>query len=279
MKKNLLKINVIAILLLMVTMGCSKEKNVTHVTLDKPEITIFIGETATLTATVYPEGANNKTVSWTSSNMDIAMVANGIITAKKEGETTITVITEDGNFTTTCLVTVISKWVEINGVKWAKSNVDLPGTFAKNPEDIGMYYQWNRKKGWAATGEITGWDNTEAEGSAWEATNDPCPAGWRVPTVSEFRSLANANNQWTTINDQNGRIFGSGDNTIFLPAAGVRESNNGEVVSVNMIGIYWSGNVLSQYTEPYVLTFMDTEVGIFLLDSRAHGVNVRCVTE
>lgn len=31
--------------------------------------------------------------------------------------------------------------VEINGLIWATRNVDAPGTFAKNPEDYGMYYQ------------------------------------------------------------------------------------------------------------------------------------------
>ena len=37
--------------------------------------------------------------------------------------------------------------VVINGVRWATRNVDKPGTFAANPEDAGMLYQWNRKVG------------------------------------------------------------------------------------------------------------------------------------
>jgi len=33
--------------------------------------------------------------------------------------------------------------VIINGIKWATRNVDMPGTFAANPEDAGMFYQWD----------------------------------------------------------------------------------------------------------------------------------------
>jgi len=36
--------------------------------------------------------------------------------------------------------------VVINGVKWATRNVAAPGTFAANPQDAGMFYQWNRKR-------------------------------------------------------------------------------------------------------------------------------------
>ena len=40
--------------------------------------------------------------------------------------------------------------VVINGVKWATRNVDKPGTFAANPENAGMLFQWNRRVGWSA---------------------------------------------------------------------------------------------------------------------------------
>ena len=46
--------------------------------------------------------------------------------------------------------------VVINGVKWATRNLDQPGTFAAKPEDSGMFYQWNRKKAWTVTGDVSG---------------------------------------------------------------------------------------------------------------------------
>ncbi|WP_146226653.1 S-layer homology domain-containing protein [Aneurinibacillus soli] len=67
------------------------------------------GSTAKLTATVKPDNATNKKVTWSSSNTDVATVdANGEVTPKTAGTTTITVTTEDGSEKATCLVTVQS---------------------------------------------------------------------------------------------------------------------------------------------------------------------------
>lgn len=63
---------------------------VTKVTLDKPSLTISIGGTEELVATVIPEDATNKLVDWTSSNPSVATVSdNGLVTAIAEGEVKI----------------------------------------------------------------------------------------------------------------------------------------------------------------------------------------------
>jgi uncharacterized protein YjdB len=81
---------------------------VTGVSLDNPEI--MVGDnnsTAQLTATVLPDDATNKQVTWTSSNPDVVDVdQNGTVTGKAAGNATITVTTADGSFTDTCTVTV-----------------------------------------------------------------------------------------------------------------------------------------------------------------------------
>lgn len=79
---------------------------VTGVTLNKSSITLFVGKTETLIATVAPSDATNKNVSWSSNNTAIATINNGVVTAIAEGTATITVTTEDGNKTATCEVTV-----------------------------------------------------------------------------------------------------------------------------------------------------------------------------
>ena len=79
---------------------------VTGVTLDKTSYKMIEGDEITLTATVNPEDATNKNVSWSSSNAAVASVDNGKVTALKAGTTIITVKTEDGNKTATCEVTV-----------------------------------------------------------------------------------------------------------------------------------------------------------------------------
>ncbi len=79
---------------------------VTGVSLDNEELSIVEGAKATLVATVAPEEATNKNVSWTSTNETVATVDNGVITAKAPGDTIITVITADQGKTATCSVTV-----------------------------------------------------------------------------------------------------------------------------------------------------------------------------
>ena len=81
---------------------------VTGVTLDKSTAKLTAkGQTVDLTATVAPENATNKNVTFATSNEKVATVdANGKVTAVGNGTATITVTTEDGKKTATCEVTV-----------------------------------------------------------------------------------------------------------------------------------------------------------------------------
>ena len=80
---------------------------VTGVALDKGTMTLTVGGSSKLTATVDPADATNKAVTWTSSNPAVATVdADGKVTAVGVGTATITVTTADGGFTATCVVTV-----------------------------------------------------------------------------------------------------------------------------------------------------------------------------
>ena len=89
----------------------SKIYPVADVSLDKSSITLTEGGTAQLTATVLPENATNKNVRWESTNTSVATVSNGKVTAVKKGSAKIRVITEDGNKTAECDVTVKLKTV------------------------------------------------------------------------------------------------------------------------------------------------------------------------
>lgn len=83
-----------------VTMG------VTGVSLAPTEITLNVNGTTTLKATVAPENATDQTVTWESSDNQVATVENGVVTAKAPGKATITVKTVDGGKTATCTVNV-----------------------------------------------------------------------------------------------------------------------------------------------------------------------------
>lgn len=79
----------------------------TGVTLSSSALTLQVGGTASLTATVSPSGAENRSVTWTSSNSSAVSVdAGGKLTAKAAGTAEITVRTADGGFTAVCRVTV-----------------------------------------------------------------------------------------------------------------------------------------------------------------------------
>ncbi len=67
-----------------------------------------VGGTETLAATIEPDDADNKNISFVSSDPSIATVTpkQGKITAVAVGTATITVATEDGDFTATCEVIV-----------------------------------------------------------------------------------------------------------------------------------------------------------------------------
>ena len=101
----------------------AKVIGVTEVTLDRTELTLTEGETETLTATVRPDNADNRKVTWSSDKTEVATVDGaGRVTAVKAGEAVVTVTTEDGGKTATCKVTVKAKAVPVTGVEvnpWA----------------------------------------------------------------------------------------------------------------------------------------------------------------
>ena len=104
----------------------AKAVNVTEVTLDKTELTLTEGETETLTATVRPDNADNRKVTWSSDKTDVATVDGaGRVTAVKAGEAVVTVTTEDGGKTATCRVTVKAKAVNVTEVTLDRTELTL----------------------------------------------------------------------------------------------------------------------------------------------------------
>ena len=86
-----------------------EEIKVESIALNIQNITLEVGETTTLQATIIPDNATNKNVTWNSDNTDVATVNNGAVTAVGEGTANITVTTQDGNKTATCRITVLPK--------------------------------------------------------------------------------------------------------------------------------------------------------------------------
>jgi uncharacterized protein YjdB len=111
-----------------VNAGAGSTVSVTGVTLDKTSISITVGSSETLTATVAPDNATNKTVTWLTSDATKAAVENGVVTAVATGTATITVTTADGNKTAACTVTVsdgTGSTVAVTGVSLNKSSTTI----------------------------------------------------------------------------------------------------------------------------------------------------------
>ena len=89
-------------------------QGVTGVQIDTEEAKIVIGEKFTITATVIPDKASNKTVAWSSSDASIASVNQyGEVEGNKGGVAVITCTTDEGGYVAYCIVTVEEEVTEI----------------------------------------------------------------------------------------------------------------------------------------------------------------------
>ena len=111
---------------LSITIDAQTNVPVTGVTLSQTELSLTEGNTAQLTATVKPDDATNKNVTWSSDDTSVATVdATGKVTAVSAGTATITVTTVDGGYKDTCQVTVTAALVPVSGVTLNKDSLAL----------------------------------------------------------------------------------------------------------------------------------------------------------
>lgn len=105
---------------------------VSSIELSETEATMEVGEELTITASILPDDANNKSVNWTSDNTDVAIVVDGVITAVSPGECNITCASTDGsNVSAVCHIVV-------NEPEQHWLSVILPnGSFSINATNLG----------------------------------------------------------------------------------------------------------------------------------------------
>jgi len=106
-------------------------------------------------------------------------------------------------------------------------------------------------------------------GNLWQGSggiNNPCPTGWRLPTISEWNAEIAAGT-WGNRDD----AFIS---PLKLPAAGFRQYNTGNFGVVGTNGIYWSSSVggLGSYSVLFGVSGYNP-----VIDTRARGYSVRCI--
>lgn len=152
---------------------------VTGVKLSAASMTLREGDKGTLTATVEPANATNKNVEWWTSDLDVVSVtstlggSNGYVEARGAGKATVTVKTEDGEFSASCEITVEKKEVPVTGIALEQSSLLLPvgNTYTlrahvqpSNATDQDI--QWGSSNGGVATVDQTGKVTAVAAGTA-----------------------------------------------------------------------------------------------------------------
>ena len=126
MKHKLIQLIAMAISFLLISCGQEKEPvSVTGISLSPTLLEIIEGDIRTLSVNISPSNADNKSVSWTSTQPAVASVQEGTVTAHKEGTATIIVTTADGGKTATCTVNVAPSYVAVSEVSLNHSALEL----------------------------------------------------------------------------------------------------------------------------------------------------------
>lgn len=115
------------------------------------------------------------------------------------------------------------------------------------------------------------WKNPQ-DSSLWQGvkgTNNPCPSGYRIPTVEEWNAERLS---WGSSN-----AAGAFDSPLKLPLAGSRILANGKISSVGSSAFYWSSSVMNG-SQSGVLYFFQNIAGVSS-GNRANGYSVRCIKE
>jgi hypothetical protein len=122
----------------------------------------------------------------------------------------------------------------------------------------------------AGAGTDFNWTNYGSEDTLWQSgLNDPCPAGYRIPTETE---LDNERLEWSGPNYATDAY----NSALKLPLAGLRNYSNGAIYSVGSNGRYWSSTVNS--TNARYLSFSSVAAGMSN-GNRAYGNSVRCIKD
>lgn len=181
---------------------------VTGISLDKSSVILAINEEYTLTATVIPNDATDKTVTWTSSDENIATVTDGKVTAVGTGNVTITA--KAGNMTTVCRIIIMSTVTDIEGTTyktvtigmqtWMAENLAVTkyndGTAIPNITDANEWaalttpaFCWYNNDESTYKEEYGALYNWYAVDTASNGGKNVCPTGWHVPTDAEWTQL------------------------------------------------------------------------------------------
>lgn len=225
---------------------------VSSVSLDKETLSLDISQTAQLTASILPETAYNKAVSWTSSNPSVATVSStGLVTGVSEGEASVTVTTEDGSKTDTCSITVSgTQFIAVTSVSLDLSSFTIDKdaerqlTAAISPADATIKtVTWSSNNNSIATVSNTGLVKGVADGTAviTVTSNDGNKTAQCSVTVQQgVVNVISVSLNWENLPISKNTSYGIA--VSFYPSDATNKkvtwtSNNPAVVSVSNTGV------------------------------------------
>lgn len=252
---------------------------VSKIELSQTTADLLNGESLSLTATVTPSNATNKTLEWSSDQVNASVSSTGRVTSNYNLQKTviITAKAKDGSgVSASCTVNIIPKYndhgyVDLglpSGTKWATTNLG-----AYSPEKIGNYYAWGNLttstiydnahlKYWDSykyTKYTTSYKDAVSGSADYKKTLDSSDdvarfmweGIWRMPTKTECEELIRYCT-WSeeTLNGVKGfRVKGKNAFSIFLPNTGYKSDS---ALDVSTAAYYWSSS-LYETSKPYAL--------------------------
>ena len=174
-------------------------------------------------------------------------------------------------------------WINgfLSGAQWREENPVAPGSVPDPESDsielCGLLWDTENLS-------IGGYEKDGRRYHTWEEAMDAAKSvGKRLPTREEWKALCNLGSTWD--DERKGRWFGGNHDSdhkgsLFLPAAGLRYGNSGEVAGTSSDGYYWSSS--PYYGGSYNaggLYFYSGYVYPLYNTNRAFGFSVRCVRD
>jgi hypothetical protein len=183
------------------------------------DVSIDCGQTYTINSTVNATAGDGLTYRWLENGSEItgatadytvpATKSVGLYTYIRQAKSTgCTDWLSSNAFTVEVKNKEGIDGVCLGGLMWAKYNVDEPGTFATTPGAPGKFYAFNRNEAYPSSGPCTWTIPIIDEPDSWSPANDPCPAGWRVPTKAETDAAYASTNVTCIIPDQPDQFVG-----------------------------------------------------------------------
>jgi hypothetical protein len=276
---------------------------VTDILLSETSLELEVGDKVQLTPTIVPSNATFPAVVWDSDGV-VYVSPTGEVSAYRAGTATITCqSTDNPALKVSCQVTVRARpeFVDLglpSGTLWATCNVG-----ANTPEEYGDYFAWGETEpkedySWSTYNHCDGFpftltkyctdsrysyngsftDNLTELRAGDDAATINWGSAWQMPSSAQMLELSNNTSKiWTQQNGVYGWLFtASNGNSLFLPAAGVREDKS--LYDAGSLGDYWSRSLGTDNSDNACGLYFYLDYYFYIANySRERGQSVRPV--